>query len=512
MFKHLSTENPNPLLLPFATAEFPVQSKETTSNDKSHTCGASTPTPKSSETSEVGSTSNGKGFGFYWTDYLKEISSHLLLPIGIDSPDLASNSFDIWLNPTVENSWFLTKLFTAPQKNLPPIYCQSYTSFPAECTDSDDIVTKSKKIRVYPTQEQKATLNKWFGVSRFVYNQTVEYLRQPGTKASWLCIKTGTIHSLPDWASDVPYQIKSIAIRDACQAVSNAKKKFKETGEFHSVKFRSKKQPYQSIFIPKSALSECGVYQTLLGKLKMAETLPESPKDSRLIQENDDYFLCVPHESPIVLRDRQRESSCRVVSCDPGVRTFLTLFSEDCFGWLGHQSIGKIQRLCHHLDDLLSQAEKARRPKRRNLRRAANRLRRRIRNLVDELHQKVAKFLVENFDLILLPTFETSDMTKRAKRKLRKKSVRQMLTLSHYRFKKFLHHKAKEYGKIVLDFCEAYTSKTVSWTGEVIAKLGGRKVIKASDGTTMDRDKNGARGIFLRALGDSPMLQNLMVS
>ncbi len=338
-------------------------------------------------------------------------------------------------------------------------------------------------------------------------------------------MKTSILNDLPDWASDVPYQIKSIAIRDACQAVSHAKKKYKQTGQIQNVKFRSRKQPSQSLFIPSSSVNENGVYHTLLGKLYMVEVLPESPQDSRLIKENDCYFLSVPFET-LKTSFPQREPSftprnasspeaflgVRVVSCDPGVRTFLTLFSEDCFGWLGHQSIGKIQRLCYHLDELLSRADKARRPKRRNLRRAANRLRCHIRNLVDELHHKVAKFLVENFEIILLPTFETSEMTKRGRRRLRKKSVRQMLTLSHYRFKKFLHHKAKEYGKIVLDVCEAYTSKTVSWTGEVIAKLGGRKVIKASDGTTMDRDLNGARGIFLRALGDSPMLQNLIVS
>ena len=256
-----------------------------------------------------------------------------------------------------------------------------------------------------------------------------------------------------------------------------------------------------------------GVYHTILGQLKMSEDLPELPKDSCLIKENDAYFVCVPHETPThkVTEVEQREPSCRVVSCEKGVRTFLTLFSEACFGWLGHQSIGKIQRLCYHLDELLSRAEKAKRPKRRNLRRAANRLRRRIRNLVDELHHKVAKFLVKNFDIILLPTFETSNMTTRDQRKLRKKSVRQMLTLSHFRFKQFLRHKAKEHGKLVMDVCEAYTSKTVSWTGEIIANLGGRKVIKASDGGVMDRDLNGARGIFLRALGDSPMLQNLVV-
>ena len=54
---------------------------------------------------------------------------------------------------------------------------------------------------------------------------------------------------------------------------------------------------------------------------------------------------------------------------------------------------------------------------------------------------------------------------------------------------------------------EAYTSKTCSWSGEIIAKLGGRKTITGSDGVSVDRDLNGARGIFLRALADTPALQ-----
>ena len=83
-----------------------------------------------------------------------------------------------------------------------------------------------------------------------------------------------------------------------------------------------------------------------------------------------------------------------------------------------------------------------------------------------------------------------------------------MLTLSHYRFKTFLKYKALEYGAQVIDVCEAYTSKTVSWTGELVANLGGSKVIKSLEGHRMDRDLNGARGIFIknvaRALTVSP--------
>jgi len=58
---------------------------------------------------------------------------------------------------------------------------------------------------------------------------------------------------------------------------------------------------------------------------------------------------------------------------------------------------------------------------------------------------------------------------------------------------------------------EAYTSKTVSWTGEVIENLGGRKTVVSKDGQQMDRDINGVRGIFLRALRDHSMLEQACI-
>ena len=125
------------------------------------------------------------------------------------------------------------------------------------------------------------------------------------------------------------------------------------------------------------------------------------------------------------------------------------------------------------------------------------------------MHHKTAKFLVDNFDVILLPTFETSQMVSKSKRRIKSKSVRQMLTLSHYDFKKFLKWKAWENSKVVIDCNEAYTSKTVSWTGEIINNLGGRETIKSqATGLKMNRDLNGARGILLRAVVDTPLLRD----
>ena len=93
------------------------------------------------------------------------------------------------------------------------------------------------------------------------------------------------------------------------------------------------------------------------------------------------------------------------------------------------------------------------------MRRAANRMRLRIENLVQELHRQTARFLVDNFDVILLPGFETSEMVERGRRRIRSKTVRNLLSLAHYRFKLFIRHKATEVGAIVLDVNEAYTTQ-----------------------------------------------------
>jgi putative transposase len=171
----------------------------------------------------------------------------------------------------------------------------------------------------------------------------------------------------------------------------------------------------------------------------------------------------------------------------------------------------RIQRLAYHLDDLLSRMSKVGKQKKRRMRLAAARMREKVKNLVDELHHKTALFLVRNFDCILLPTFETSNMVKRSGRKIRSRTVRSMLTFAHYRFKQFIKHKAFEFGKTVLDVSEAYTSKTHPETGQ-LRNIGGAKRIKLQSGNWANRDDVGARNILLRALVDKPELLKLSVN
>ena len=377
----------------------------------------------------------------YWNDYIEAISSHLWLPTETDSPGSAPNSSSKCSSKTVANSWFSTSEISAPRRNSPRIYSPSLLSSLPEPTDSADTGRKSRKIRIYPDRQQKATLKLWFDAARFTYNHTIELLNSDGApKASWLGVKKDILTRLPDWTKPVPYEVKSNAVRDACLAVSAVKKFnkqlkadkdkwFRQEEDFAKAHFRSRRDDSQTIFIHASALSHRGVYHTLLGELKRREPIPHAHGDAKLTLRHHQYHLSVPfkkmgpHISESNLRP-QAPDQVRVVALDPGVRNFITWFSEDGCGKLGEQDFGRIQRLCQHQDNLLSRATQAPSRKRRNMRRAAERMTVRIQNLINELHHKTARYLVDNFDVILLPAFETSDMVTRGQRRIRSKTVR----------------------------------------------------------------------------------------
>jgi len=510
---------------PYATAESPAQSKKMTLHAKSSSCVKDSQKPKSSKTVAPGSISKGAGCAPYWSDLCAETSSKLWLPTETVFADSDSISFATSSNSQAAKSWFSTTRKKAPvSESLTTsltISLQSSTSSPAESTGV--VVTRTRKNRLNPTRVQKKLFKSWIGCARYVYNKTIEYLRQPETKASWLAIKGPILAELPAWCDSVPYQIKSLAIEDACNAVKAAKKKFMITGDFQKVSYKTRKSPRQSINIPGSAISSAGIYPRLSGSgLRYSESLPQkrigtksksgSPTlaDGRLLFENGRWYLCIPEKITI----SRPENQGRIVAIDPGVRTFATFYSPDECGQIGNGDFSRLVRLSLHMDDIISRLSKKRKVdrvtahRRHRMRKAVKRLRAKFNDLVDELHWKTIRFLVDNFDVILLPTFEVSEMVTKVKRRIRSKTVRAMLSLAHYRFAQRLEWKAASLGKTVLRVNEAYTSKTASWTGEIVHNLGGAKKIR-SGGQVVNRDINGARGIFLRALVDQPSLFSL---
>ena len=470
----------------------------------------------------------------YWSDSIAAISSLLWLPTGTGSPGSDLNSSSGWSSKTAVRSWFSTSRMPAPNPSLPKIYSPSSIRSAAGCTDSAATGQQSRRIQVYPNQVQKRAIASWLDASRWTYNLSVE-LRRAGAPAAWRTVAKTVMSELdsqrPEGRS-VPDQIKRTSVRDACRAMQNVKafnaqlaqdkaagcrldEDFAELG-FPSRKNRSRKNPRQSGYIPDDAITQAVVYRQVLGSLHMAEPVPPDNKESRLVKERDKYWLTIPYPAQCDIETPRGDGA---VALDPGVRSLLTFFSEadceaDC-GKVGYQVFGRIQRLCQHLDRLISRTDQEKnRKKRRNMRKAQARMRQKLINLADELHWQCARWLTSNYRVILLPKFETQSMTRRGERQIQsktaRKTARMMLSFQHYRFKKRLQWKAWQRGSLVLEVNEAYTSRTRSWDGRVDEKLGRSRTIRDESGFIMDRDINGARGIFLRALGDSPFLRELL--
>ena len=81
------------------------------------------------------------------------------------------------------------------------------------------------------------------------------------------------------------------------------------------------------------------------------------------------------------------------------------------------------------------------------------------------------------------------------------KTIKQMLHWSHSQFRQRLKYKAREYGSIVHEVGEHYSSKGCGQCGRIHWKLGASKVFKCPYCQfTTDRDFNGSRNIMLMNL------------
>ena len=106
-------------------------------------------------------------------------------------------------------------------------------------------------------------------------------LNRTGEAANWKKLKVDIIHSAPDRLRPAPYAVKDIAVRDACRAVSEVRKKNRVLGkgrearEYHRAGFRSRKNPRQGCYAKADAVKPESFYPKLLGPIKMAEPLPD---------------------------------------------------------------------------------------------------------------------------------------------------------------------------------------------------------------------------------------------
>ncbi len=445
----------------------------------------------------------------FWNSLSTVIHCILWQPLKIELPALdfpslnGSSNYQVvksnfWRNPIIPNR-------SIRQPSLPLLLRLSIPITEKEA----QVAIASQKIRIYPQNEPL-----WFealNLFRRAYNLTIEFMRkgrQPHNDfrtqiCHWCLIECEE--------NETNYNSNLIqsAYRKACET-RTAVIKARVKGEKAEMSFMSRNAPKQYFVVPRLSANK-----ELFPKILKGCTWVETPTDEAVgkttlvTYTNGQWFAHVQLKQSITPTKNQELS---IIALDPGVRTFQTAFGLDSAISYGEGFVNeRLVPLMLELDRLLSKRDQLKQEDTSKqwvidrlvqVNRKIYQVKTRQQNLVADLHRRVAYDLVSNYDVILLPTFETKRMVRKSnetrKRFIRRKTVRGMLGLAHYKFKQTLKWIAKKYGKTVIDVNESYTSKTV-WDGSILNNLGGKASILFQD-QRVNRDIHGARNILIRFL------------
>jgi transposase len=359
-----------------------------------------------------------------------------------------------------------------------------------------------------------------FGTHRAIYNKLVEVSRADcyslskkalADKYREISQKRSLEKHLPAYHLEVPEEVMDSTYRDFIKAIVASKALFKSLKSkqsqtsFPSLKFKSRKDNTTSIELRARGIKTiCADVKAVCfapkyfgfkkgAGVRIKEDLPPLDYSARLqMTREGDFYMCVPRYKIF-----SQETKNRTCAIDPGVRDFITIYDPKGLTMGVTDSKEAVFRRCLLIDKLKSKLSKSTcRRERHRLNHLIYRLFQRVKCMVKDMHNKCAKWLSDNYDEVLLPVFNTSDMTKKQSR-ISSQTSRSMLTWSHYSFRMLLTDKMQRSGGRLIECSEEWSSKTCSACGVLNRKLTSQKKFTCGCGHVLDRDVNGARNIYL---------------
>ncbi len=325
-------------------------------------------------------------------------------------------------------------------------------------------------------------------------------------------------------------------IRMFCTHLSdNRDRKFRDKNFTFEMKY---KDCLKSRILPIGFRNICvnGIFINSLGKntcqeFKKISNKYEFKNECILIHDKvfNNYYIQVTFKKEI----KKIQNRKKIGALDPGEKIFLTLYSLENHGKIGDDMRIKILKAGRRIRKLQSIIDKKKNEKgkkiknKSKLKKEINKIYRRIKGYVNEIHKKAAKYLCENYENIILPEFETKPMISDNKEKKEKERIakieeeskrkeeylklRKTVKISnevkfvlqmqkHYSFKIYLKAKAKEYGTKVYNINEAYTSQACTNCGRLSKEYDNKRVKQCKCGKKIDRDLNGSRNILIKSL------------
>ena len=400
----------------------------------------------------------------------------------------------------------------------------------------------SYKVKLDINKEQKNIILKWMNEAKYVYNFCVDCFNNDKANfpSNFQQGKQYIFDKLyKDQPKNTPYDILSYEIINFYSNLSSCYSNLQNQNiQFFEMKYKNTKK-HQTITIYKKCVSKNGIYSSFLGKIGNFDEIINSYMiecDCKLTYDKitGNFYFYIPQYIQCKYNYKGRS---RIAAIDPGEVEPFTYYSLDSYGSIGGNSrylilnieakIRKYQRLLNNRIN-----KKGKRIKKKKLIVKINKLYRRIKGIVNELHKKAALFFCQNYDIILIPKFETQQMVcdnpkqkatlteninkiknenKEDKVEL-KKNLKQykrqtrlngrvkfvLNQLSHYKFRQHLFSKAKEYGCLCIEVTEEFTSQLCTQCGKLSKSYNKRMKKCKHCNSEINRDVNGARNILIK--------------
>lgn len=358
-------------------------------------------------------------------------------------------------------------------------------------------------------------LKKWLGTTRFVYNKALSGVINGEDKPNFQALRNKYVTEknneiMPKWSFDTPKDIRASAVQEVSMAYKTnfSKNKKNSTKKQFKVKYRTKKCRNENISIPPSAIKRTSIGIEIYKRYKLGDIRidkKDKAKDISLDKEvkihrsfGNIWHLIIPYSIAV---EKEINPNKRICALDPGLRTFQTGF--DCNGnyfKLGHNCYDKIRRRQELIDKLRSKLAKMKQNKDRvgylKTKSRFNRSSYALSCAIDELHRQSIAWLVKNYDVIFLPSFDVQNMIGD-----RSWFNRWMLSLGHYKFKQRLIHKCEQLNKKLVIVDEHYTTKTCSGCGILNHNVGSSKIFDCKHcNLSLDRDVNASINILMKSI------------
>ena len=373
---------------------------------------------------------------------------------------------------------------------------------------------KAYKYKLYPNKEQKEKLQWTLDHCRELYNAALQE-RRDAWKMCQVCISYNQqAGQLPEIKvirleyNDIHSQVLQDVLRRVKKAYDNFFRRVKEGQAPGYPRFQGYRR-YDSFTYPQSGFSLTQDNRVCLSKIgtikvKMHRDLEGTIKTCTIKRETNHWYVIFTCEAE---QDLIYHPSEEAVGIDLGLLHFATLSDGSTIENPRH-----LRRSEHKLKKLQEALSRKKRGSKRR-RKAAHlvgKAHRRIRNQRKDFHQKEARKLVTQYQIMVFEKLQPANMSRCPKPKQDEKTGqylpnganakaglnKSILDAGWGQFQQIVMNKAEWAGSRVLLVSPKYTSQLCSGCGAIVHKELEERWHQCSCGCSLDRDHNAAVNIL----------------